>query len=106
MSIIELMTMFPTAEAATAWLESVVWAGGRRCGHCCGVNTHDVPNAESMPYLCTVCRSYVSIRTGTAISRSNVPLREWAIAIYLCLTVNGHSNFPHLRSSKIPPPAG
>ena len=26
------------------------------------------------------------MRTGTAIARSNVPLRKWAIAIYLCLT--------------------
>ena len=39
-----------------------------------------------MPYWCTDCRSYFSVRTGTAIARSNVPLRKWAIAIYLCLT--------------------
>ena len=26
------------------------------------------------------------MRTGTPIARSNVPLRKWAIAIYLCLT--------------------
>ena len=39
-----------------------------------------------MPYRCTDCRSYFSVRTGTAIARSNVPLRKWAIAIYLCLT--------------------
>ena len=32
------------------------------------------------------CRSYFSVRTGTAIARSNVPLRKWALAIYLCLT--------------------
>ena len=39
-----------------------------------------------MPYWCKDCRSYFSVRTGTAIARSNVPLRKWAIAIYLCLT--------------------
>ena len=39
-----------------------------------------------MPYWCTDCRSYFSVRTGTAIARSNVPLRKWALAIYLCLT--------------------
>ena len=39
-----------------------------------------------MPYWCTDCRSYFSVRTGTPIARSNVPLRKWAIAIYLCLT--------------------
>ena len=29
---------------------------------------------------------YFSVRTGTAIARSNVKMRKWAIAIYLCLT--------------------
>ena len=48
--------------------------------------TKDVPNAKPMPYWCTDCRSYFSVRTGTPIARSNVPLRKWAIAIYLCLT--------------------
>ena len=39
-----------------------------------------------MPYWCTDCRSYFSVKTGTAMQRSKVPLRKWAIAIYLCLT--------------------
>ena len=86
MSIIELMNMFPTEQAATEWFESVLWAGGRCCGKCGSVETREVPNAKPMPYWCTDCRSYFSVRTGTAIARSNVPLRKWAIAIYLCLT--------------------
>ena len=39
-----------------------------------------------MPYWCKDCRAYFSVRTGTPIARSNVPMRKWAIAIYLCLT--------------------
>ena len=39
-----------------------------------------------MPYHCPDCRSYFSVRTGTAIAHSKVPLRKWAIAIYLELT--------------------
>ena len=30
--------------------------------------------------------SYFSVKTGTPLASSNVPLRKWAIAIYLCLT--------------------
>ena len=45
-----------------------------------------MPNRKPMPYWCSDCRKYFSVRTGTAIARSNVPLRKWAIAIYLCLT--------------------
>ena len=85
-SLIELMALFPTEESAAQWFESVVWAGGRCCGKCGSTNTGEVPSRKPMPYWCSDCRSYFSVRTGTAIARSNVPLRKWAIAIYLCLT--------------------
>ena len=39
-----------------------------------------------MPYWCGACRSYFSVRTGTPLACSNLPLRKWAVAIYLCLT--------------------
>ena len=86
MSLIELMGMFPTEDAATKWFEDVLWAGERCCGKCGSVETREVPKRKPMPYWCPDCRSYFSVRTGTAIARSNVPLRKWAIAIYLCLT--------------------
>ena len=85
-SLIELMEMFPDEAAATRWFEGTVWGGQRCCGKCGSTNTRPVPNAKPMPYWCSDCRGYFSVRTGTAIARSNVPLRKWAIAIYLCLT--------------------
>ena len=85
-SLIELMEIFPSEEAATKWFESVVWADGRHCPKCGSVHTKPVPNAKPMPYWCTGCRSYFSVRTGTPMARSNIPLRKWAIAIYLCIT--------------------
>ena len=78
--------MFPTEDAATTWFESVIWPSERCCGHCGSVKTSEVPNRKPMPYWCTDCRSYFSVRTGTSIARSNVKLRKWVIAIYLCLT--------------------
>ena len=86
MTLVQMMGLFPTEEAATAWFESVVWPTGRCCGKCGATNTREVPNAKPMPYWCPDCRSYFSVRTGTPMARSNVPLRKWAIAIYLCLT--------------------
>ena len=85
-TIIGLMDMFPTEDAATAWFESVVWPSERCCGHCGSVKTREVPNRKPMPYWCSDCRSYFSVRTGTALERTKVPLRKWAIAIYLELT--------------------
>ena len=39
-----------------------------------------------MPYSCTECRIYFSDRTGTALAHSKIPLRKWAVAIYLKIT--------------------
>jgi len=39
-----------------------------------------------MPYWCSDCRRYFSVRTGTVFARSKVPLRKWAIAFYLEMT--------------------
>ena len=86
MTVVQLMDMFPTEAAATQWFEAVVWNGERCCGKCGSLRTGKVPNATPMPYWCSDCRGYFSVRTGTPIARSNVPLRKWAIAVYLCLT--------------------
>ena len=86
LDLIQLMNLFPTEEAAINWFEQIVWDEYRACGHCGSLDTKAVPNAKPMPYWCKDCRSYFSVRTGTAIARSNVPLRKWAIAVYLCVT--------------------
>ncbi|MCY3941353.1 MAG: IS1595 family transposase [Gammaproteobacteria bacterium] len=39
-----------------------------------------------MPYWCTDCRGYFSVRTGTLMQDSRVSLRKWAFALYLELT--------------------
>lgn len=85
-SIIELMEAFPTEDAAREWFEGIYWPKTRRCGHCEGNRTRAVPNAKPMPYRCTDCRKYFSVKTGTVMADSNISLRKWAIAIYLCLT--------------------
>ena len=86
LTIVQLIEMFPTEEAAVEWFESVVWEDGRHCPKCGSVETNEVPNGKPMPYWCKGCRSYFSVRTGTPMARSNIPLRKWAIAIYLVLT--------------------
>ena len=85
-SLIELAEMFPDETAAVAWFAAIRWPDGRHCGHCGGVETKAVPNAKPMPYWCRDCRSYFSVKTGTAMEKSRLPLRKWVFAIYLNLT--------------------
>ena len=43
---------------------------------------HGRSPSKRQPYWCGACRKGFSVRTGTALERSRVPLRKWAIAIY------------------------
>ena len=85
MSIIEIVEMFPTEESAQEWFESVVWPNGRHCPKCGSVHTRKASH-KKMPYWCSDCRSYFSVKTGTAMQSSKVPMKKWAIAVYLCVT--------------------
>ena len=82
-TVMQLMEEFPDDESATRWFEAQMWPSGRCCGHCGSLDTKDVPNANPMPYWCRTCRCYFSVRTGTVMERSKVPLRKWLVAIYL-----------------------
>ena len=85
LSLIEVIDMFPSEDAAREWIESIIWPEGRCCGKCGSTRTREARH-KTMPYWCTDCRSYFSVKTGTPLASSNIPLRKWAIAIYLCLT--------------------
>ena len=84
-TLVQLCDMFPTEESARKWFEARIWPEDRCCLHCGSLKT-SIATHRKMPYWCTDCRSYFSVRTGTVMQDSNVPLRKWAIAIYLHLT--------------------
>ena len=77
--------MFPNEAAARAWFEGILWPDGERsCPRCGSVNTHECSHAK-MPYRCRDCQKYFSIKTGTVMSGSPLPLLKWVYAIYLDL---------------------
>ncbi len=92
-TMVQLFDMFPDDEAARVWFEQQVWPEGKRfCPRCGSTRTHECSHAKS-PYRCTDCRKYFSVKTGTAMAASKVPLRKWAIAIYLeCISLKGVSS--------------
>ena len=83
---LELTERFPNETAAVAWFEAVRWPDGRHCPKCGCIDTKDVPRAKPMPYWCRGCKAYFSVRTGTAMQDSRLPLRKWVFAIYLFTT--------------------
>ena len=86
-SLIELYDMFPTETAAVQWFESIRWPTGEKwCPRCGSDQTGPVASGKPMPYRCSACRSYFSVRTGTVMESSRLPLRKWVIALCLCST--------------------
>ena len=82
--VIELANKFPDEDSARKWFEANIWPVGRHCPRCGSVETA-IAHGD-MPYWCGDCRRYFSVRVGTVMERSKVPLRKWAFAIYLEMT--------------------
>ena len=85
LAMVQLCDMFPTEESAREWFEARVWPDGRHCPRCGSTSTSEASHAK-MPYWCPDCRSYFSVKVGTVLESSKIPLRKWVFAIYLHLT--------------------
>ena len=100
-----LADMFPTEESAREWFEACVWPDGQYCPQCGSTRTHEAGH-NHMPYRCSDCRSYFSVKTATVMRKSHIPLRKWAFAIYLHLTsLKGVSSMKLHRDIGVSQPA-
>ena len=100
-SLLELAEMFPDEDAAREWFEARIWSDGRRCPQCGSDETH-VAGHRHMPYRCSACRSYFSVKTGTLMGDSKLPLKKWVYALYLELTnLKGVSSLKLARDIKV-----
>ena len=82
----QLRKLFPDESSARKWFESLRWPKRRFCGHCESKRTLPVKNSKPMPYWCSNCRKYFSVKTGSPMQSSNLPLRTWAFAMHLMTT--------------------
>ena len=86
-SLMAIMDMFPTDEAAEKWVIETRWPNGEiACVRCGSVNVQTKTTHPKMPYRCRDCRKFFSPKTGTPMANSNLGYRVWAIAIYLLTT--------------------
>ena len=86
LSIFELQEMFPDEESARKWWEALIWPNGDRfCPDCGSTKTRETPK-ERMPYRCSDCKAYFSVKKATVMRGSPIPLRKWVYAIYMDVT--------------------
>ncbi len=82
-SIYDFFQKFPDEEAARLYLEKKRWNGSIVCPHCGSHKVSECKNHKPMPYRCKECRKHFSVRTGTVLEESRLPLKKWLLAIYM-----------------------
>lgn len=85
-SLFQFFQQFPTEESARLYFEGKRWASGAVCGHCGSTNVVECKGHKPMPYRCRDCRQHFSVRTGTVLAESRLPLQKWLMAIYMMTT--------------------
>ena len=81
--------LFPDEKAARVWVEELRWGPNgedRCCPHCGSLDTYTTKSGRPQPYRCRDCKQWFSVRVGTIMQSSNLPLRKWVIAVYLMAT--------------------
>jgi len=92
-------------EAAYAFVESKLWPNGPVCFHCGGTSRISKMHGKSTRpglYKCYVCRKPFSVKMGTVLESSHIPMRVWLQAIYLlCSSKKGISTRQLQRTFRV-----
>ena len=83
LSTFEYFQKFPNEEAARNFFETRRWADEPVCGHCGSLSVTECKDHKPMAYRCKDCRKHFSVRTGTVLAESRLPLLKWLLAIYM-----------------------
>jgi transposase-like protein len=74
---------FPNEESARKYFETNRWGSEAHCGHCGSTNVVECKDHKPMAYRCKDCRKHFSVRTGTVLAESRLPLQKWLLAIFM-----------------------
>ena len=83
LSFFDVKALFPDEAAAEAGFRDQRWPDGVRCVACLSPNVAVQPTRRPQPFRCRDCRKDFSVRTGTLMHPSKLPVRVWVIAMWM-----------------------
>lgn len=78
--------------AAVEFFERQMWGGTPRCPHCKATSVYAMMDAKTggrsgrFLWRCHVCKKQFTVRIGTVLEESRIPLRHWAYAMWRMAT--------------------
>jgi transposase-like protein len=84
-STYKVMKQFPDGRSARVYLEDLRWKGNPVCPFCKCADRIHTRHVEGF-YRCLACKEDFTVRTGTIMERSHIPLDKWIFAMYLMVT--------------------
>lgn len=84
MSIPEFYREFPDEETCKDFIVQERWNGNPVCPHCGHDKVYEI--SGGMSYKCANCKERFSVRTGSIMESSRLPLQTWLLAIYIMTT--------------------
>lgn len=85
LSLYEFFKRFPDEQTSRQFFENKRWNGQPTCPHCQSQQIKESQN-HKMTHYCRTCKKYFSVRIGTILESSRLPLQKWLLCLYLMIT--------------------
>ena len=86
LTLVEAVQRFSDEDTVEKMFVETRWPEGIACPKCGSLNIQERTTRKPQPFRCRDCRKDFSVKTGTVMQGSNLPLSKWALAIYLMST--------------------
>ena len=86
LTLVEAVQQFSDERNVETMFVEARWPSGIACPVCGSLDIQERPTRKPQPYRCRDCRKDFSVKTGTVMQGSNLPLSKWALAAYLMTT--------------------